>query len=1690
MSNFEKVINRYRNQSHSEADKGNRFERLIQAMLNTIPPYCDELQQVWLWNEFPYRQSISLHDTGIDIVAQTIHGDFWAIQCKCYRSNAKIDKDAVNTFLATSSRSFRDEQGNQHFFSFRLWIDTTEGGFTSHASESFSNQAIEAKVLHLTELAEMPVNWEELDKGISGSQAITEHKKVRPHQQDAIDAALKYFEDRDRGKLIMACGTGKTFTALRIAEALGVRTSSSVNKQPQILFLVPSIALLGQTLREWSFDAQKPIRPLCICSDKDVSYTHTKDDDTNQTMIEELAWPASTSVEQIKHNFFALQHDKREGMLVVFSTYQSIERIAAAQSAIGDELTFDLIICDEAHRTTGVTLKNEDESAFVRVHDNNFIRAHKRIYMTATPRLYKEADQKRARENEAYLCSMDDAEIYGNEFYRLGFGEAVDKNLLSDYKVLILNVEPGDVSTEVQIALSGLDADTQKEVDADDMAKLIGCINALSKRSRYDNKLLREIDPQPMHRAVAFCQNIKASKAITAAFNVCRDAYFASLSSEERNGLVHVEADHVDGSMGAARREAKLSWLKRTRTDGLDCHLLSNVRCLSEGVDVPSLDAVIFLAARNSQVDVVQSVGRVMRRADGKKYGYIIIPIVVPSDVDPEKALDDNKRYAVVWEILNALRAHDDRFNAMVNKIDLNKKKPDTVQLIRPGSHIIGQGESDNSEHTEDSNASEPSLSYQTQLELRFEQLQNVLFARMVRKVGSKRYWEQWASDVAKIAEKHIAQINHLITEEPKARKAFDSFLRGLHKDINPSVTETQAVEMLAQHIITQPVFEALFDNNEFTAGNPVSKAMNKIVSLLNEKIDPADHKSLETFYDSVRRRAEGIDNAESKQKIVVELYDKFFTTAFPKVKEQLGIVYTPVEVVDFIIHSVEYVLNEHFGRSLNDRDVKIIDPFTGTGTFITRLLQSGIIKDLEYKYKHEIFANEIVLLAYYIASVNIENVYHDLIGDTGTRDTGTLPVKSMGTLPIGSTGTLPVESMGTSSIVQAGSLYPKQAGSLCSKDYTPFPGICLTDTFELGEQMYAKQSGRTRQKEIEGLETPFQENSKRVQRQLNSPITVIIGNPPYSAGQKSANDNAQNQHYPLLEERIQKFYVESSEAALSKTAYDSYIKAFRYSSDRLEANGIVAFVSNGSWLDSNGLDGFRKSIEKEFAEIYVFNLRGNQRTSGELSRREGGKIFGSGSRTPVSITILVKKPHEGKATIQYRDIGDYLSREQKLDIIHKSYSIASMEMTHLHPNEHGDWISIRNKGFANYIPMEAIKKDVTESFFLQNAIGVSTNRDAWVYNFSQKELKENIVKMLNTYNNQRMAIASGEISEPQDDESSISWSVNLTKKAKNNDEITFNNQSFRKSIYRPFCKQIICYDKNIIERPGRWLQYFPTQEYDNIVICIPGNGVTKNFSCLISNLLPDMEFIGKGQYFPLYWYEERKGMQGSLFDDGQEKYIRHDAITDFILKRAREQYGTKVQKEDIFYYVYGFLHSPSYRETFANDLKKMLPRLPLVEKAEDFWAFSRAGRELADLHLNYEQIPATKDVIVDWHNMLPGLADNDTPEKLYHVEQMRFAKKGKDKDKSAIEYNQFITLRNIPLRAYDYVVNGKSAIEWVMERYCIKVDKKSGILNDANQWGIEHGNPKYPLELLQSIITLSLKTLDIVESLPKVTFQ
>ncbi|SDH28753.1 DEAD/DEAH box helicase [Mucilaginibacter gossypii] len=1620
MTSFNQILDKYRKVSFSERDKGDRFERLMQAYLLTDPRFAYRFKRVWLWTEFFGRNDLGGGDTGIDLVAMTNEGDFWAIQCKCYQEGTAIDKPAVDGFLSTSGRRFKNAELQTVGFSHRMWIDTTGKKWGSNAEEAIRNQHPAVTRLNLFELQQAPVNWEKLENGIHGEVSRTAKKTLRPHQKEALEKTHAHFQSADRGKLIMACGTGKTFNSLKIAE-------NETDGKGLILFLVPSIALLGQTLREWSSDAGEPINAICICSDAQIARQKAKTEDTNDTSTVDLALPASTDIKSIVKQFENIKASGHPGMTVVFSTYQSIQVIAEAQAALlaadPDFGPFDLIVCDEAHRTTGVSIAGTDESAFTKVHNNDFIKAKKRLYMTATPRIYSADSKSKAAQADAPICSMDDPALYGEEIYRIGFGAAVASGLLTDYKVLILTLSEGDVPPAVQKMIM----DENSEINADDASKLIGCVNALSKQMLGDEGILAATDPEPMRRAVAFCQNIAASKKITSSYNDVTATYVEALPLEKREQMVQVSSRHIDGTMAAPEREELLSWLKSEPEDQ-QCRVLTNVRCLSEGVDVPSLDAVMFLSARNSEVDVVQSVGRVMRLAPGKKYGYIIIPIVIPSDIEPDKALDDNDRYKVVWTVLNALRAHDDRFNATVNKIELNKKQPKQILVGRPeftfgedgAMPVAGEG---------GSLAAAAQEAMNRQLAIQFEQLQHVIFAKMVQKVGDRRYWEQWAKSVAEIAERQVKRITLLISQEGVHRDGFERFLEGLRKNINPSITELESIEMLAQHIITRPVFDALFEGYSFVQNNPISQSMQGMLDLIEAQTIDGDYETLHKFYESVRMRAADIDNAEGKQKIIVELYDKFFKTAFPKLVEKLGIVYTPIDVVDFIIHSVNDVLMKEFGQSLSDENVHILDPFTGTGTFITRLLQSGLIdkKDLPRKYQSEIFANELVLLAYYIAAVNIENVYHDVMEAT---------------------------------------------------DYQSFEGICLTDTFQLGET-----DGNERL-----FSEMFSQNSERVERQRSAPLRVIFGNPPYSVGQKSENDNAKNQVYERLDQRIADTYVSQSTTSMNKALYDAYIKAFRWATDRLgKDGGIICFVSNGSWLDGNATSGFRKSIEREFSNIYVFDLRGNQRTSGELSRREGGKIFGSGSRTPITITLLIKKTGSGveNAKINYHDIGDYLSREEKLHKIKsfKSILYGNLKWQSLIPNNEGDWINHRNEGFEQYIPVAGKDKNL-ETYFNINSNGVVTNRDAWVYSFSRLSLEQNMSRSIQFYNNEveRFVDASKQAKEIviedflNSDPSQISWSRAVKQALKSGKRRAFAQNSIIVGLYRPFVKEYLYFNRDFNECVYQQPAILPSQGLVNKVIAVSGVGSSKEFSVLISDTIINLDAVEKAQCFPLYYYEKSNHHSPGLFDTGdKEEFIRRDAISDFILDRAKSIYGKTINKEDIFYYVYGIFHNPNYRHTFSNDLKKLMPRIPLIEDVRDFWKFSKAGRELAELHINYEKVLPYDGVVVK---------GRETGH--FTVNKMKFPKKN---EKDCIIYNPYISVENIPAKAYGYTVNGKSAIEWIMERYQVTTHKESGIVNDPNDWAAEVGKPAYILDLLLSIITLSVRTVEIVEGLPKLDF-
>lgn len=1636
MNTIYDILSHFRATSFTEKEKGTQFERLMRAWLKTDARYAHLFEHVWLWEEFPSRKDFGGQDTGIDLVAKTHEGDYWAIQCKCYAEDTVIDKAAVDSFLATSSRTFTNEVTLQTTsFAHRLWIATTSH-WGSNAEEAIQNQLPPVSRVNLYDLDHSAVDWSKIFEGLEGKAALSEKKQLREHQREALKAAHQHFLSHDRGKLIMACGTGKTFTSLKLIE-------QELKGKGLVLFLVPSIALLGQSLNDWMGDAETPIKAVCICSDSRASrkIKRGNPNDELETSIVDLALPASTNTTSITHQLLSCRaHD---GLTVVFSTYQSIDVVAEAQAELlaqtgGEFGVFDFVVCDEAHRTTGVKLSTKDESNFIKIHNDDFIRGRKRLYMTATPRLYGENARIKASKNDCVLCSMDDETLYGQEFYRVNFSYAVQNGILTDYKVLVLTVSEDMIPADLMKQVKDLNA---KELNYDDTGRLIGVINGLSKKILGDKGVTWDADPRLMRRALAFTHKIGhvdepgTSRNIEHVLPRVSALYNETLSDEERKNVVHIKARHVDGSMGATERNAALAWLAEEADDPQECRVVTNVRCLSEGVDVPALDAVLFLSARNSQVDVVQSVGRVMRsfrrgQPDEKKYGYIIIPVIVPEGTTPEEALNDNKTFSVVWDILNALRSHDDHFNAHVNTIALNRDKGSKVTVGLPGLGRTGVGGSTLAGDPNDSHDAQEISNQEVahQLTLQFGATQQNIFAKLVEKCGDRLYWENWAAEVGEIAKKYIARIARLVAGEGgKYSAEFDEFVRTLRHNLNPGITAEQCIEMLAQHLITRPVFEALFADYQFVSNNSISSSMQMMIDLLESEAVDKDLTVLSNFYESVRTNVGKIDNLEGKQTVIKNLYEKFFKRAFPLTVEKLGTVYTPVECVDFILHSVDEVLQSEFGAALTHENVHVLDPFTGTGTFITRLLQSGLIRpeDMVRKYRHEIHANELVLLAYYIADVNIESVFQEVCPQP---------------------------------------------------EYLPYDGICLTDTFQLGENS-----------EDDIFKGFFKENTEAVEAQRRTPIRVIIGNPPYSVGQKSANDNAQNQKYPHLDQRIAETYVAGSTTTLTNSLYDSYIRAYRWATDRLspEDGGVITFISNGAWIDGNSHDGFRASLEKEFDKIYVFNLRGNQRTSGELSRREGGKIFGSGSRTPIAITLLVRYPAARRldqCQIFYHDIGDYLSREEKLRKITQAQSYRGLDWTHITPNEKHDWINQRDGLFDTLLPLAPEKKfdAKAKSVFSTYSNGLKTNRDAWVTGFSKEQVSENMQAMIAFYNQQ---IEKEVVSE---DKTKISWTRALKKDLSKATEHTFDTEAFVENLYRPFCKQQLYNHRPFIESPGLWNKLFPTPHHKNLVICLSGVSSSKPFSSLISSYVPCFDYLEKSQCFPLHWYEENKGEQAvSLFGtSNEERWTQRDGITDWCLQEVRSRFAgaQSLTKEDIFYYVYGLLHSPDYRERFADDLRKALPRIPIVERAEEFIACSKAGSRLAQLHLHYEDYAhKAEGVEVDERDYTA--ADEYA---YYAVEKMRFPKKD---ERHTIIYNGHIAIHNIPAEAYDYVVNGKSAIEWVMERYAVTIHKDSGIKNDPNLWSREQGRPRYILDLLLSIIHVSVETQRIVAELPKLTF-
>ncbi len=1622
---FQTLLSNLKDSGSNCSEQGTLFELFCKKVLEVAPFFTDDVAKVWLWKDFPGNGG--LHDNGIDLVALDKLGRYWAIQCKFYDKDAHVSRADVDSFISAASREFTID-GVTYRFKERYVFSTTE-----NISQNNANLFV---TIGPDTLFECGIDWKTFHLDDIDSMKASPKKTVKDHQRKAIADVMKGFKDHDRGRMIMACGTGKTFTSLKIVEQL-----YSFAKQEHagdhdfafnVLYLVPSIALLSQTIKEWktqnSLPAEDNIRAFGVCSDATAGEDKGRRRRDRDEMMVLMPIPASTDVNKI-----AGEYKRRSyGINIFYSTYQSIEVVKAVADQCG--IVFDIAVCDEAHRTIGAFKDDDDDSDtnFVKIHSDDFIKCRKRLYMTATEKVYSSNAKQEAEQGGWSVYSMDDETIYGPQFHCLSFGQAVSQQLLTDYRLVVLNIRKSDV-LKLHLPESAFS-------NLDDSAKILGSLSALSKIPSELSPHEFDQDPNPMKRAVVFCASIAQAKATAESFNHLSDKKCLGEEYMKAQGFVLPKAKLITGQDNSSEKDKLLNWLRNDIKDG-ECRILTNARCLSEGVDVPSLDAVVFMAKKSSQVDIIQAVGRVMRKfgsGQGKKYGYIVIPVVINDEELTDRTLSNSDEFKVVWRVVQALRSHDERLNTEINKVGVTGQLPSSVcfidTFIPPRANngcVVGSlsreaQEGLDSDNPAVSNLVRQSFTIRIPSDDEFKREVSLFGAQLVKHCGNRLYWEDWSKNIGEITNNVALRIKSQIEAKPESKKAFDKFVREFRKLLNPSVSEDEGINMLAEHVVTLPVLKAIFAGNDLIDQNPVTQIMERMVnrlSGLNKEIE-----RLAPFYDSVKRTVEGVTSSEGRQEIIRKLFEKFFQYALPNSAEKFGIVYTPVEVVDFIINSVVKVLQSEFGESITKPGIKILDPFTGTGTFIVRLLDK--LKELDIskeefkdKYQNDIWCNEIMLLAYYIALVNIEDTF----------------------------------------------------GRIGNQGFVPFDHAVLTDTFQLAEKRRSKFYQTALFEEEE-----FAKANSKAKEEDDADIRIIIGNPPYSVGQKNANDNNGKDTYVSLDQRIRDTYLKG----VNKNAapvFDSYVRAFRWASDRIGEDGIISFVSNGSYIDNLAFSGFRRELLKEFNHAYIYNLRGNQRTQGELSRKEGGKIFGSGSRNTICIVVLVK--HHGQPLdgfIHYHDIGDYLSREKKLSTIADAKDIDGITWERVYPDQNNDWLNKTDESYKNFLLL-GNKKDAGDAVFAgRYSTGIKTGKDGWQYNFSLSTLYEKNELYLKTYNSEVKRYLEYRRSNPNKpvefndfvdrDPKKIKWSNALYIKGSRG-LIIEDNHDYRIALYRPFIKKRVAFNPPLFYDFVKWGNLKPEDSFPNLFISIPGLGNNKDFMPLISDSITDLCYTSNHcQCFPLYWYEKGDTQTSLLhstkvFLDG---YSKDYAIKPDIVNKFRSAYSDEsIGPEDIFHYIYGLFHSKEYINKYKNNLAKEMPRVPF---AEDFWGYANIGQKLMELHLNYEAAPAYEDVIVS------------KKKEDYSVNKIRFASK---EDKTTLIYNDFITISNIPLCAYDYVVNGRSPVEWVIDQYQYSVDPDSGIIDDPNLFDEEKGG-KYVFDLILSLVTVSLKTLDLVSQLPE----
>ncbi|MGL2791356.1 type ISP restriction/modification enzyme [Helicobacter pylori] len=1540
------------NQRH----KGSLFEKISKQFLQEHDS-ANEYESIDLWYDWELRGKE--RDKGIDIVIQTTSKEYIAVQCKFHQNS--ISYNDISPFL-TQLLSGHKLQNGVGEIKFKKGIIISTSHLTSEALKAIEQIRSTGMGIDIDEITEEDfiysrIDWEKFDPTKTEDEIpLCDKKRPRPHQTEAIEKTKEYFSDpkNARGKLIMACGTGKTYTSLKIMEALDPKIT---------LFLAPSIALLSQTFREYAQEKSEPFYASIVCSDDKTGQSKknkSKNEDNDDIKFSELPLKPSTRLEDILSAYEKAQKENKR--FIIFSTYQSALRIKEAQEAGLGEI--DLIICDEAHRTVGAmysTNERDDKNAFTLCHSDENIKAKKRLYMTATPKVYSESSKAKAKEKDNVIYSMDDAQTFGEEIYTLNFERAIALDLLTDYKVIILAVRSENLSgvtNSVNKKISQLEAKgtklDKKLINNEFVCKIVGTHKGLAKQdvialddeNKEDNDLKNKADTFVSQRAISFCKSIQTSKNIKDSFETIMECYDEELKKKSFKNL-KISIDHVDGTMNCKQRLDKLENLNQFEPN--TCKVLSNARCLSEGVDVPALDSVIFFDGRSAMVDIIQAVGRVMRKAKNKKRGYIILPIALrESEI---KNLDEavkNTNFQNIWKVLKALRSHD---SSLVDEATFKEK----IKIFGSDDASHPDDEEELQKDKTQQSPNDPKEAQKTLFDaILLQDLANAVYNVMPTKLGDRNYWENFAKKTGNIARTLNNRLKELFGKNPEI---FDNFLASLRGNIHQNIKEEEALDMIISHIITKPIFDAIFGDN---IQNPIAKALDKMVLKLSDLGLEGETKDLKNLYESVKTEAARAKSQKSQQELIKNLYNTFFKEAFRKQSEKLGIVYTPIEVVDFILRATNGILKKHFNTDFNDQNITIFDPFTGTGSFIARLLskENDLISDeaLKEKFQKGLFAFDIVLLSYYIALINIT-----------------------------------------------------QAAQNRDSSLKNFKNIALTDSLDYLEEKSDKG--------VFPLFADLKENKEIKTTLADQKIQVIIGNPPYSAGQKSQNDNNQNLSHPKLEKWVYETYGKNSTAQNKNSTRDTLIHSIHMASDLLKDKGVLGFVVNGSFIDSKSADGFRKCVAKDFSHLYALNLRGNARTSGEERKKQGDGIFDSGSRATVAVIFFVKDKDAPNHTIFYYEVEDYLKREAKLNLLAGFENLDLVPFKEITPNNKGDWINQRNDDFEKLIPLKRDKNQkIFNTIFDLNSNGVVSGRDPWVYNFSQKTLMQSVQNCIDTYNadlkrfNERFREAFKQRTkgvkkavlykhlnsqEITTDKTKIAWTRSLKKGFIKNENLPESGmERVRLALYRPFNKQWLYWDKNLNEEQYQLPKIFPDKSARNVVI----NTTTRNFCSLIGDAIPDTHFIGDANAYPLYYYDDLGN--------------RYNAISGYALNLFRRHYqDNTITEEQIFYYIYAIFHHKGYLEKYKNSLAKEAPRVAL---SEDFKELSMLGKELAELHLNYESEEMHDSVK---HNLL----ENAGMEGYYDVVQMK-----KDKKGDRIIYNHHITITQIPKKAFDYVVNGK----------------------------------------------------------------